>query len=53
MGDSEARAKDRAAPGEAPVYNGPSRAAQEGWRRIVHPRPKVGEPEPPEENTDE
>lgn len=49
MGDSEARAHDKAAPGEAPKYEGPSKAAQEGWRTIVHPRPLVTEPPPEEE----
>lgn len=32
MGDTEARAHDRAEPGGAPVYNGPSKAATEKWR---------------------
>lgn len=32
MGDTEARAHDRANPGEAPIYNGPSKAAEEKWR---------------------
>jgi hypothetical protein len=32
MGDTEARAIDRADPGEAPKYNGPSKAALQNWR---------------------
>lgn len=37
MGDTEARAIDKAAPGEAPKYEGPNKAALEGWRRQTPP----------------